>query len=78
MLDLCRRHGISDATFYNWKAQIRRNDGGGAAPPERARGGEREARAHRPDQALDIPALKDLVGRYRLPGGYSVGAPRNS
>ena len=19
--DLCRRHGISDATFYNWKAR---------------------------------------------------------
>jgi putative transposase len=21
VLDLCRRHGISDATFYNWKAK---------------------------------------------------------
>jgi len=20
--DLCRRHGISDATFYNWKARF--------------------------------------------------------
>lgn len=21
VLDLCRKHGISDATFYNWKAR---------------------------------------------------------
>jgi hypothetical protein len=21
VLDLCRKHGISDATFYNWKAK---------------------------------------------------------
>ena len=25
--DLCRKHGMSDATFYNWKAQVRGPDG---------------------------------------------------
>ena len=27
--DLCREHGISDATFYNWKSKY-----GGSAAPE--------------------------------------------
>jgi putative transposase len=22
--DLCRKHGISEATFYNWKVSVRR------------------------------------------------------
>lgn len=30
--DLCRKHGISDATFYNWKAKF-----GGMTVPETAR-----------------------------------------
>ena len=25
--DLCRKHGMSDATYYNWKAKIWRDDG---------------------------------------------------
>jgi putative transposase len=27
VMDICREHGISDATFYNWKAKY-----GGMAP----------------------------------------------
>ncbi len=30
--DLCRKHGISDATFYNWKAHL-----GGMKVPDAAR-----------------------------------------
>jgi putative transposase len=30
--ELCRKHGISDATFYNWKAKF-----GGMTVPETAR-----------------------------------------
>ena len=24
--ELCRKHGIAEATYYNWKAEIRRHD----------------------------------------------------
>jgi len=37
--ELCWRHGISEATFYNWKA----NDGGGGAPVEGTGSREHEA-----------------------------------
>jgi putative transposase len=63
VLDLCRKHGISDATFYNWKAKY-----AGMTVAELRRLKELEAENTKlkrivADQALDISALKDLVGR---------------
>ena len=63
MLDLCRKHGISDATFYNWKAKYA---GMTVADVRRLRELEGEnAKLKRivADQVLDIAALKDLLGR---------------
>jgi putative transposase len=61
--ELCRRHGISDATFYNWKA-----DYAGMTVSEM--GGLKELEAENsklkrllPDAELDKAALKDLLGR---------------
>ena len=61
--DLCRRHGISDATFYNWKAKY-----AGMTVSEARRLKELEhenARLKRllADAELDKAALKDLLGR---------------
>jgi putative transposase len=63
VLDLCRKHGISDATFYNWKAKY-----AGMTVAELRRLRELEAENAKlkrivADQALDISALKDLVAR---------------
>ena len=63
VLDLCRKHGISDATFYNWKAKY-----AGMTVAELRRLKELEAQNAKlkrivADQALDISALKDLLGR---------------
>jgi putative transposase len=63
VLDLCRKHGISDATFYNWKAKY-----AGMTVAELRRLRELEAENAKlkrivADQALDISALKDLLGR---------------
>jgi putative transposase len=63
VLDLCRTHGISDATFYNWKAKY-----AGMTVAELRRLKELEAQNAKlkcivADQALDISALKDLLGR---------------
>ena len=63
VLDLCRKHGISDATFYNWKAKYA---GMTVADVRRLRELEGEnAKLKRivADQVLDIAALKDLLGR---------------
>jgi putative transposase len=61
--DLCRRHGISDATFYNWKAKY-----SGMTVSEARRLKELEAENGRlkrllADAELDKAALKDLLGR---------------
>ena len=63
VLELCRKHGISDATFYNWKTKY-----AGMTVAELRRLKELEAENAKlkrivADQALDISALKDLVGR---------------
>ena len=63
MLDLCRKHGISDATFYNWKAKYA---GMTVAELRRLKALEAEtAKLKRivADQALDNAALKDLLSR---------------
>jgi putative transposase len=61
--ELCRRHGISDATFYTW-----RNKYGGLQISElrRLRQLEEENRRLKAivaDQALDLRALKDLLAK---------------
>ena len=58
--ELCRKHGISDATFYNWKDKF-----GGMTVNEmrRLRALELENRRLKQivaDQALDIRALKEI------------------
>jgi len=59
--DICREHGVSDATFYNWKAKY-----GGLSVSELARIKELEAENARlkrmyADLSLVHYALKDAV-----------------
>ena len=59
--DICRKYGISDATFYNWKAKY-----GGMSISEARRLKTLESENHRlkkivGDQALDIDALKAVL-----------------
>ena len=61
--DLCRKHGISDATFYNWKSKY-----GGLTVSDvvRLRALEDENRRLKKllaESMLDVSALKDLLGR---------------
>ena len=58
--DLCRKHGISDATFYKWKDKY-----GGLTVSEvrRLRGLEEENRRLKQivaDLTLDVRALKEI------------------
>lgn len=61
--DLCRQHGVSEATFYNWQAKY-----AGMTVLEARRLKELEAENSRlkrllADAELDKAALKDLLGR---------------
>lgn len=61
--DLCRRHGISSATFYTWKAKF-----GGMEPSEAKRLKALEDENVKlkrllADAMLDNSALKDLLSK---------------
>ena len=61
--DLCRKHGISDATFYNWKAKYA---GMTVSEARRLKELEQEnARLKRllAEAELDKAAMKDLLHR---------------
>lgn len=61
--ELCRKHGISDATFYNWKAKY-----GSMTVSEARRLKDLESENARlkkllAESELDKAALKDLLSR---------------
>ena len=61
--DLCRKHGISDATFYNWRS---RYGGMDVSEVRRLRQVEEENQRLKrlvAEQALDIQVLKDVLGK---------------
>ena len=61
--ELCRKHGISDATYYNWKSKF---GGMSVSEAQRLRALELENSKFKrllADAHLDIAALKDVVGR---------------
>jgi putative transposase len=67
VLDTCRKYGISDATYYNWKAKY---GGMGVSDVRRLKELENENQKLKrlvADQALDILALNDIVKNFSGP-----------
>lgn len=61
--ELCRKHGISDATFYKWRAKY---SGLEVSDVKKLRQLEEENRRLKQmvaDQALDIQALKAITAK---------------
>ena len=61
--ELCRRHGISDASYYNWKAKYA---GLSVSELKRLKSLEEENRRLKQivaEQALDNRALKELLSK---------------
>jgi putative transposase len=61
--EVCRRYGISEQTFYRWKAKY---GGLGLSEAVRLKGLEDENRRLKKllaESMLDVAALKDLLGK---------------
>ena len=62
-VEVCRRHGISEQTFYRWKAKY---GGMQASEAQKLRTLEDENRRLKKllaESMLDVSALKDLLGK---------------
>jgi len=61
--DLCRKHGISDATFYNWRSKY---GGMEASEAKRLKALEDENKRLKKllaESMLDVATLKELLGK---------------
>ncbi len=61
--DLCRKYGMSDATFYNWKAKYAGLTVNEVKRLEALEDENRRLKQIVADQALDIRALKELLSK---------------
>ena len=61
--DLCREHGISDATFYNWKAKYGGLDVSEAQRLRQMEDENRRLKALVADLSLDKDALQSLIAK---------------
>ena len=61
--DLCRKHGISEATFYNWKAKYGGLDVSEARRLRQLQDENSKLKKLLADALLDNAALKDLLSK---------------
>jgi len=61
--EVCRRHGVSSATFYKWKAKFGGRDVSEARRLKTLEGENARLKRMLADAMLDNVALKDLLGK---------------
>lgn len=61
--DLCRKHGVSEATFYNWKSKFGGMDVCEARRLKSLEGENAKLKRLLADAMLDNAALKDLLSK---------------
>ena len=61
--DLCRKHGISEATFYNWKSKFGGMDASEAKRLKALESENAKLKKLLADAVLDNAALKDLLSK---------------
>jgi putative transposase len=61
--DLCRKHGISEATFYKWKSKFGGLDVSEARRLKQLEGENARLKKLLADSMLDNAALKDLLSK---------------
>jgi putative transposase len=61
--ELCRKHGMSDATYYNWKSKYSGMTVNDLKKLKALEDENRRLKQIVAEQALDIRALKDLLSK---------------
>ena len=61
--EICRKHGISPASFYKWKAKYGGMDVSDARKLKTLEGENARLKRLLADSMLDIVVLKDLLGK---------------
>ena len=60
--ELCRRHGITETTFYRWRKKYGGLDGTEARRLKQLEDENRRLKRIVADQALNLQVLKDILG----------------
>ena len=61
--DLCRKHGVSEATFYNWKAKYGGMEVSEAKRLKALEDENAKLKKLLAEQMLDVAALRELLGK---------------
>ena len=61
--EVCRRHGISEQTFYRWKAKYGGMQASDAQKLKALEDENRRLKKLLAESMLDVAALKDLLGK---------------
>ena len=61
--DLCRRHGISDATFYTWRKKYGGMDVSDAKRLKALEAENEKLKKMLAEQMMDVATLKEMLGK---------------
>ena len=61
--DLCRRHGISDATFYNWRSKYGGMEVSDAKKLKALEDENRKLKKLLAEQMLDNSTIREMLGK---------------
>ena len=61
--DLCRRHGISDATFYNWRSKYGGMEVSDAKKLKALEDENRKLKKLLAESVMDVSTLKEMLGK---------------
>ena len=61
--ELCRKHGISDATFYNWRRKYGGMDVADARRLKELEAENAKLKKMLAEQMMDVATLKEMLGK---------------
>ena len=62
--DICRRHGVSSATFYTWRKKYGSMEASDAKRLRELEAENSKLKRIVADQVLDMSAMKELLGKH--------------